>query len=85
MIMRYSKGSTIILTRAYQFNGSFEKLVPDAKLDDGYYTLIIVEKANLAELGHIMTLASRGEHTKHPKVIYKKQNQLIFHHLQICN
>ena len=29
----------------------FEKLVPDAKLDDGHFTLIIVEKANLAELG----------------------------------
>ena len=54
----------------------FEKLVPDAKLDDGYYTLIIVEKANLAELGHIMTLASRGEHTKHPKVIYKKAKSI---------
>ena len=50
----------------------FEKLVPDAKLDDGYFSLIIVEKANLAELGHIMILASRGEHTKHPKVLYKK-------------
>ena len=25
----------------------FEKLVPDAKLDDGHFTLIIVEKANL--------------------------------------
>ncbi|MCR4456125.1 diacylglycerol kinase [Aeromonas salmonicida] len=54
----------------------FEKLVPDAKLDDGYYTLIIVEKANLAELGHIMTLASRGEHTKHPKVIYEKAKSI---------
>src|SRR5699024_3077194 len=50
----------------------YEKLVPDAKLYDGYFTLIIVEKANLAELGHIMTLASRGEHIKHPKVHYKK-------------
>lgn len=50
----------------------FEKLVPDARLDDGYFTLIIVKKANLAELGHIMTLASRGEHIKHPKVIYEK-------------
>lgn len=50
----------------------FEKLVPDAKLDDGYFTLIIVEKANLAELGHIMSLASRGEHTSHPKVHYIK-------------
>ena len=54
----------------------FEKLVPDAKLDDGYFTLIIVEKANLAELGHIMTLASRGEHTKHPKVIYAKAKSI---------
>lgn len=35
----------------------FEKLVPDAKLDDGYFTLIIVEKSNLAELGHIMTFS----------------------------
>ena len=54
----------------------FEKLVPDAKLDDGHFTLIIVEKANLAELGHIMTLASRGEHTKHPKVIYEKAKSI---------
>lgn len=50
----------------------FEKLVPDAKLDDGMFTLLIVEKANIAELGHIMTLASRGEHIKHPKVHYHK-------------
>ncbi|MGT0244013.1 hypothetical protein ACVNP1_07570 [Staphylococcus aureus] len=45
--------------------------MPDAKLDDGYFTLIIVEKSNLAELGHIMTLASRRTY-KHPKVIYEK-------------
>ncbi|WP_317953917.1 diacylglycerol kinase [Staphylococcus sp. NWU MK-U1] len=54
----------------------FEKLVPDAKLDDGHFTLIIVEKANLAELGHIMTLASRGERIKHPKVIYEKAKSI---------
>ncbi|KFE41310.1 diacylglycerol kinase [Staphylococcus agnetis] len=50
----------------------FEKLVPDAKLDDGNFTLLIVEKCNLAEMGHIMTLASRGEHINHPKVHYYK-------------
>lgn len=50
----------------------FEKLVPDAKLDDGMFSLLIVEKANIAELGHIMTLASRGEHVNHPKVHYYK-------------
>ncbi len=54
----------------------FEKLVPDAKLDDGKFTLLIVEKANLAELGHIMTLASRGEHIKHPKVHYHKAQSI---------
>lgn len=50
----------------------FEKLVPGAKLDDGNFTLLIVEKSNLAEMGHIMTLASRGEHIHHPKVHYYK-------------
>ncbi|MGV3244357.1 diacylglycerol kinase [Staphylococcus sp. 11262D007BW] len=54
----------------------FEKLVPDAKLDDGKFTLLIVEKANIAELGHIMTLASRGEHIKHPKVHYYKAQSI---------
>lgn len=64
----------------------FEKLVPDAKIDDGYFTLIILEKANLAELGHIMALASRGDHTKHPKVHYKKAqsvNVSSFEHMQL--
>ena len=63
----------------------FEKLVPDAKLDDGHFTLIIVEKANLAELGHIMTLASRGEHIKHQRLFMRKLNQLISHPLLKCN
>ncbi len=48
--------------------GGFDKLVPDAKFNDGKFSLIIVEEASLAELGHILTLATRGEHLKHPKV-----------------
>ncbi|OMO39112.1 lipid kinase, partial [Stenotrophomonas sp. MB339] len=40
--------------------GGFEKLVPDADINDGNFTLLILEKVNIAELGHIMTLASRG-------------------------
>ena len=62
----------------------FEKLVPDAKLDDGYFTLVLLKRL-ICRIGHIMTLASRGEHTKHPKVIYKKLNQSIFLHLLRCN
>ncbi len=41
----------------------FEKLVPDAKLDDGYFTLILREKSNLAELGHIMTFGFKRKRT----------------------
>lgn len=46
----------------------FDRLVPEAKLNDGMFSIIIVEEASLAELGHILTLATRGEHLKHPKV-----------------
>ncbi|GAB1612976.1 MULTISPECIES: diacylglycerol kinase [Mammaliicoccus] len=52
--------------------GGFEKLVPDAEINDGNFTLLILEKVNFAELGHIMTLASRGDHINHPKVHYTK-------------
>ncbi|HIW11617.1 MAG TPA: diacylglycerol kinase [Candidatus Salinicoccus stercoripullorum] len=55
--------------------GGFDKLVPEAELNDGYFSLIIVEEASLAELGHILTLATRGEHLRHPKVhVYKAQD-----------
>ncbi|AKG74526.1 diacylglycerol kinase [Salinicoccus halodurans] len=55
--------------------GGFDKLVPDAKFNDGKFSLIIVEEASLAELGHILTLATRGEHLKHSKVhVFKAQD-----------
>lgn len=56
--------------------GGFEKLVPDAKLDDGYFSVLILEEVNLAELAHVLTLAMRGEHLKHEKVKYFKTKEL---------
>lgn len=52
--------------------GGFERLVPNAKLNDGYFSLLILEDVNLAEFGHILSLATRGEHLRHPKVHYYK-------------
>ncbi len=40
--------------------GGFEKLAPDAKLNDGYFDLLILKKVNLAEFIHIASLALRG-------------------------
>lgn len=56
--------------------GGFEKLVPDASINDGYFTLLILERVNIAEFGHIFTLAARGEHVKHPKVHYVKAKDI---------
>ncbi|GAA0430072.1 diacylglycerol kinase [Lentibacillus halophilus] len=48
----------------------FEKLVPDAKLDDGYFDLLILKEMNLAEFVRIATLAQRGSHLTNRKIIY---------------
>ncbi|MEW9676294.1 diacylglycerol kinase [Lentibacillus sp. L22] len=50
--------------------GGFEKLAPDAKMDDGYFDLLILKKTNLAEFIHIATLALRGAHLDHKNLIY---------------
>lgn len=56
--------------------GGFEKLAPDASINDGYFTLLILKKTNLAEFVRLTTLALRGEHIKDPNVIYTKANYI---------
>ncbi|SFB15421.1 diacylglycerol kinase [Lentibacillus halodurans] len=50
--------------------GGFEKLAPDARLDDGYFDLLILKKMNLAEFVRIATLAVRGAHLEDKRIIY---------------
>lgn len=52
-----------------------KQLVPDAELDDGYFSVLILEEVNLAELAHVLTLAMRGDHLKHDKVKYFKSRE----------
>ncbi|MBD7938946.1 MULTISPECIES: diacylglycerol kinase [Cytobacillus] len=56
--------------------GGFEKLAPDASINDGMFTLLILKKTNLAEFIRIATLALRGEHVNDPHVIYAKANRI---------
>lgn len=49
--------------------GGFEKLAPDAKLNDGYFDLLILRKTNLPEFIRIASLALRGAHLEDPHVI----------------
>lgn len=52
--------------------GGFEKLAPDAKMNDGYFEVIILTKTNLAEFIGIATRALRGAHLGMKQLVYKK-------------
>ncbi|KAA8996842.1 diacylglycerol kinase [Paenibacillus spiritus] len=50
--------------------GGFEKLAPDARIDDGLFDVIALKKCNLAEFIRLVTLALRGDHLSDKKVVY---------------
>ncbi|WP_040205359.1 diacylglycerol kinase [Neobacillus jeddahensis] len=56
--------------------GGFERLAPDASINDGLFSLLILKKVNLAEFIRIATLAVRGEHVNDPNVIYTQANRI---------
>lgn len=57
--------------------GGFEQIVPDAKLDDGKFSLIIVKTANVFEIVHLVALMlNGGKHIEDPRVIYTKTSYL---------
>jgi diacylglycerol kinase (ATP) len=57
--------------------GGFEQIVPDAKLDDGKFSLLIIKKANLAELLKLATEAAVGRHINDPLVEYVKSEKVV--------
>lgn len=57
--------------------GGFEQIVPDAKLDDGKFTLIMVKTGNLFEILHLLRLVlDGGKHIEHKHVEYLKTKKL---------
>ncbi|QKS70452.1 diacylglycerol kinase [Paenalkalicoccus suaedae] len=56
--------------------GGFEKLAPDAYLNDGLFDLIILKKTNLADVVRLTGAAMRGEHLKDDNVIYAQANRI---------
>lgn len=72
------EGKTLLFLLALTNSiGGFEKIAPDAKLDDGKFSLIIVKKTNLPELIRLITLALRGDHIKEPNIIYTKSSKVV--------
>ncbi|MGK7379947.1 diacylglycerol kinase [Planococcus sp. 1R117A] len=56
--------------------GGFEKLAPDASINDGKFTLLILKELNMAEFIRVASLALRGEHLSDPNVIYAKASKI---------
>jgi diacylglycerol kinase (ATP) len=56
--------------------GGFEKLAPDASLNDGLFDVFILKKCNLGEFIRVVTAALRGEHINDPNVIYYQTNSI---------
>ncbi|MBT2572251.1 diacylglycerol kinase [Planococcus sp. ISL-110] len=56
--------------------GGFEKLAPDANINDGKFTLLILKELNMAEFIRVASLALRGEHLSDPHVIYAKASKI---------
>src|SRR5690625_404796 len=56
--------------------GGFEKLAPDANIDDGYFDLLILKKSNIAEFIRVATAALRGAHIEDKNMIYTKSKHI---------
>lgn len=57
--------------------GGFETIAPDAKLDDGKFTLILVKTANLIEILHLIRLVlAGGKHINDPRIEYIKTSYI---------
>ncbi|KAF9404341.1 hypothetical protein HW555_014379 [Spodoptera exigua] len=57
--------------------GGFEQIAPDAKLDDGKFSLIIVKTANVFEILHLAALMlNGGKHVEDNRLIYTKTSRL---------
>lgn len=58
--------------------GGFEQIVPDASLDDGKFTLIVVKTSNLIEILQLLTMVlNGGKHVDDPRILYVKTSKLV--------
>lgn len=59
--------------------GGFEKLAPNASLNDGMFDMLILQKTNLAEFIRLASLALKGEHMNDPKLICVQASRINIH------
>ncbi|HEP1818980.1 TPA: diacylglycerol kinase family lipid kinase [Streptococcus suis] len=66
--------------------GGFEQIVPDAKLDDGNFTLLMVKTGNLFEILHLIRqVLDGGKHIDSDLIEYIKTKKLTIEQLNTDN
>lgn len=70
------KASTIFLALTNSVGG-FEQIVPDASLDDGNFSLIIVKDSSLFGMMQLMAKALKGTHVDDSRIIYVKAKDVV--------
>ncbi len=56
--------------------GGFEKLAPDALIDDGYFDLLILKQSNIAEFLRVASAGIRGNHLEDENVLYTQAKKI---------
>ncbi|WP_042478786.1 diacylglycerol kinase [Bacillus ndiopicus] len=56
--------------------GGFEKIAPDASINDGLFTVMVLKECSITDFIKIASLALRGEHLNDERVIYRKANKV---------
>ncbi|WP_440896559.1 diacylglycerol kinase [Amphibacillus sp. Q70] len=59
--------------------GGFEKLAPEANMNDGLFDLLVLKKCNIAEFIRVVTSATRGAHFDDPNVFYVQAKNISVH------
>lgn len=69
--------ASLVLIALTNSIGGFEQIVPDAELNDGLFTLIIVKPTSLVEMLQLLTMVlNGGKHVNDPRIIYAKTSKV---------
>jgi diacylglycerol kinase (ATP) len=52
--------------------GGFEKLAPEASVNDGMFDMLIVRKGNIPEMVNLLRRTAKGTHIDHPLVYHER-------------
>lgn len=72
----YNEEVLVFLVANTNVVGSHEKMAPLASYNDGFFDVLILRKANIAELTKVLTSFPKGDHIYDPNVLHFRTDKL---------